>query len=56
MWKRLMDFFRRSSVPDPTKPAPSIFGADASNVHADSDRDDEWERQVAIQKGRVKGF
>jgi len=56
MLKGILNFFRNASAPSPSEPASSTFGAGANRIHAEHDRDAEWEKQVAIQKGRVKGF
>jgi len=56
MLKRILSFFRDASGAPPSEPAPSTFGADADRIETDRERAADWETEVAIQKGRVKGF
>lgn len=56
MLQRIRDYFREASTKPPSEPARSTFGAGASQEQNERDRADNWEKEVAIQKGRVKGF
>ncbi|MCP3938442.1 MAG: hypothetical protein GY708_24105 [Actinomycetia bacterium] len=42
--------------PSPTRPSPSFFGSDADRRRADTEREQEWERAIAYEKGRPRGF
>ncbi len=49
-------WIQKMSATNPPKPAKSVFGADADHQRAEVERQQEWDRQIAIQKGRVRGM
>ncbi len=56
MLKRIRSFFRNASLSTESKPASSTFGAGADRQRSDQERTDNWDKEVAIEKGRIKGF
>ncbi len=56
MLKRILNYFRDVSIPRPSEPAPSTFGAEASNIQHERDRAAAWDKQISIEKGRPRGM
>lgn len=54
--QRVKDLFHNLGAKSPSGPAPSVFGPDADKRQDDQQREDDWEIQVAKEKGRPKGF